>query len=545
MEINRKQFGKMQYRAAFGPFLNVFNVLKLKIQEEHRDIIKGTLFWGLFKAYDGGLVSDDMCRKTYVDIIRIINCFIAETSEFKFGDGCEKLTRFEIDELLGLPSFGRDINLNEHCLKSDEGFIKRNFKTVDRVTRQNIESAMITIVTGKTQQNREDFMFEQWRATIGQKQHRIVCKNNWSRIVENHHMYLDVLCCCRLCLCGDFDINISDASESHMNRSLRCEPHIMVSPHRDNDQDFFRYDVNDVHKTPAIGILKSKFRSYESQQPIAARKSLAKNMTSSVTVASVTSEKKIFRVANHRLTTGVSGGSNFDEIQTKEVVSTTSKKEFNPSKMFQLISSQDNLFHKGLSECELVEAHHVPKNSELSVEQRLEKERSENKSLKEEIKKLKIEVEVAQVHSVVYHEMCCDTEALFADAYNQYDDLSSDLTELFECIEKEMGENKHASSPEIATWIVRLKRKQREPKKAKLNEIVPSVVNPAENDEIVDTTKGKAQIGSEAIGRHTVKGKQRIGITLDPSCMSVWMYLSNEEQDRMHQDRMHVSVGQS
>ncbi|XP_048426912.1 uncharacterized protein LOC103941108 isoform X1 [Pyrus x bretschneideri] len=272
----------------------------------------------------------------------------------------------------------------------------------------------------------------------------------------------------------------------HMNRSLRCELHIMVSPHRDNDQDF-----------------QSKFRSYESQQPIAAHKSLAKNVTSSVTVASVTSEKKNFDVANHRLTTSVSGGSNFDEIRTKEVVSTTSKKEFNPSKMFQLISSQDNLFHKGLSECELVEAHHVPKNSELSVERRLEKLRSENKSLKEEIKKLKIEVEVAQVHSVVYHEMCCDTEALVADAYNQYDDLLSDLTHLLECIEKEMGENKHASSPEIATWIVRLKRKQRkpkrltgfvydemkswrEPKKAKLNEIVPSVVNPAENDEIVD-----------------------------------------------------------
>ena len=64
-----------------------------------------------------------------------------------------------------------------------------------------------------------------------------------------------------------------------------------------------------------------------------------------------------------------------------------------------------------------------------------------------------------------------------------------------------MGENKHASSPVIATWIVRLKRKQRkpkrltgfvydemkswrEPKKVKLNEIVPSVVNPAENDKI-------------------------------------------------------------
>ncbi|KAB2597275.1 hypothetical protein D8674_000195 [Pyrus ussuriensis x Pyrus communis] len=490
MEINRKQFGKMQYRAAFGPFLNVLNVLKLKIQEEHRDIIKGTPFWAM------------MCRKTYVDIIRIINCFIVETSEFKFGDRCEKLTGFEVEELFGLPNFGRDINLNERCSKFEEGFIKRNFKTVDRVTRQNIESAMITIVTGKTQQNREDFLCLMclhlcitllfcnsgstisWNITSCCQDVRTMAGYNWAKatsdclqkqLVKNFGKPSHVSGCVVLLpfwFCeisslvepvkGRMDLapkfvkwdlqvlheamsaiefdRLQRASESHMNRSLRCELHIM-----------------------------SKFRSYESQQPIAAHKSLAKNMTSSVTVASVTSEKKNFDVANHRLTTSVSGGSNFDEIRTKEVVSTTSKKEFNPSKMFQLISSQDNLFHK--------------------------------------------------------------------DAYNQYDDLLSDLTQLLECIEKEMGENKHASSPEIATWIVRLKRKQRkpkrltgfvydemkswrEPKKAKLNEIVPSVT---------------AQIGSEAIGRHTVKGKQRIGITLDPSCMSVWMYLSNEEQDRMHQ----------
>lgn len=46
-----------------------------------------------------------------------------------------------------------------------------------------------------------------------------------------------------------------------------------------------------MRKTPAIGILKSKFRSYESQQPIAAYKSSEKNITSSVTIASVASEK--------------------------------------------------------------------------------------------------------------------------------------------------------------------------------------------------------------------------------------------------------------
>ena len=32
------------------------------------------------------------------------------------------------------------------------------FKTVARVIRRNIEFAMITVVTGKTQENREDFV---------------------------------------------------------------------------------------------------------------------------------------------------------------------------------------------------------------------------------------------------------------------------------------------------------------------------------------------------------------------------------------------------
>ncbi|XP_048442388.1 uncharacterized protein LOC125478309 [Pyrus x bretschneideri] len=297
MEINRKQFGKMQYRAAFGPFLNVFNVLKLKIQEEHRDIIKGTPFWGLFKAYDGGLVSDDMCRKTYVDIIRIINCFNAGTSEFKFGDRCEKLTGFEVEELLGLPNFGRDINLNKRCSKSEEGFIKRNFKTVDRVTRQNIESAMITIVTGKTQQNREDFVCLMclhlcitllfcnsgstisWNIASRCQDVQTMAGYNWAKatsdclqkqLVKNCGKPSHVSGCVVLLpfwFCeisslvepvkGRMDfapkfvkwdlqvlheamsaieidrLQISDASELHMNRSLRCESHVMVSPHRD------------------------------------------------------------------------------------------------------------------------------------------------------------------------------------------------------------------------------------------------------------------------------------------------------------------------
>ncbi|RXH71510.1 hypothetical protein DVH24_018865 [Malus domestica] len=80
-----------------------------------------------------------------------------------------------------------------------------------------------------------------------------------------------------------------------------------------------------------------------------------------------------------------------------------------------------------------------------------------------------------------------------SDAYNQCDDLLSNLMRLLECIQKEMDENKHASSSEIATWIEM--KSWREPKKAKLNETVPSVVKPAKNEEIIDPTKGKNMLG--------------------------------------------------
>lgn len=54
-----------------------------------------------------------------------------------------------------------------------------------------------------------------------------------------------------------------------------------------------------------------------------------------------------------------------DEIRTKEVVNTTSKKEFDLSKHIQLISSEDTLYHKGVNECELDESLHVPIDYEL------------------------------------------------------------------------------------------------------------------------------------------------------------------------------------
>jgi hypothetical protein len=158
MDLNRRGFGKMQYRSGFGPFFNVFNGLRLSIQKEHRDIMRETPFWGLFRAFDESLVNENTCKKSYIDIIRIIQCFDARTRDFTFCGRREKFTGFDVEELLGLPNVGCEININKRSSKDNVDFVLRNFENTERVSRQNIESAMCKLVTCNTQQEREDFV---------------------------------------------------------------------------------------------------------------------------------------------------------------------------------------------------------------------------------------------------------------------------------------------------------------------------------------------------------------------------------------------------
>ena len=109
MAPERKVFGHIQFRCGLGPFLNFLESIKTSIKPEHRDLLKDTPFWKMFKAYDDGLVNDHACKKIYIDIIRIIDCFNVETKEFQLSGKREQLTAVDIEDIFGLPNIGKEI----------------------------------------------------------------------------------------------------------------------------------------------------------------------------------------------------------------------------------------------------------------------------------------------------------------------------------------------------------------------------------------------------------------------------------------------------
>lgn len=99
--------------------------------------------------------------------------------------------------------------------------------------------------------------------------------------------------------------------------------------------------------------------------------------------------------------------------------------EFDPSKMFQLFSSQDSIFNDDdepvrngeqniedkLKECEeLLEKERLNVKvlkDEIIV---LQREHTKNEDLKEEIKMLKLKLEIEEIKVIEYHEMLCEAQ---------------------------------------------------------------------------------------------------------------------------------------
>ncbi|CAB4304063.1 unnamed protein product [Prunus armeniaca] len=183
--------------------------------------------------------------------------------------------------------------------------------------------------------------------------------------------------------------------------------------------------------------------------------------------------------------------------------------------------------------------------------------------MKDEILKLKVKLEEAQVQAVMYNELCCNAKVIVADAHKQYDELSNDVQQLLEFIQKEKRVKSNESTHDLKTWVIRHKQKHRklkhlpryvydeikilrEPRKAKVDGHGHVIVSTKKNKPYKeapklsisfmcgDESKGKQQLGTTVVGRNNVGGKGQIFATIDPSCMSVWIYLSKEEQDRLH-----------
>ncbi|KAL6285597.1 hypothetical protein ACE6H2_009987 [Prunus campanulata] len=659
MELNRKEFGKMQYRSGFGPFFNLFNGLRKSIQDEHREIIRKTPFGGLFKVFDEGLITENMCKKTYIDIIRIIKCFNSKTRDFTIGGRREKFTGFDIEELFGLPYAGCEININKRSSKVDADFVKRNLIVSERVSRQNIESAMCKVVTGKTQQDREDFVCLiclhfcitllfcnsgntiSWNIASCCQDVRSIPKYNWAKatsdflerqLVKDCEKPSSVSGCVAalpfwFCekigliepLKDRMDVppkfvkwDIQDLQSSMCNIDVSSMTPVIASIGNKKDQV-----LEDACGGPASGNLRNKSSSVEPQvgneSNVPLRKNLRlspvingvaakevveevcgepatgcltykspsgvpqvgnesnvppkKNLRSTHVINGVAAKEDVVEDGCHQVPTSLDCKTGVTEFRNKSVFTTSTIPEFDPSKMFQLTSTQDIILHGDSTGCGHEESPITPKNPRPILEGRQEcLVNEENRLMKEEIKKLKLRLEEAQVQAVLYNELCVNAEVGVADTRKQCNDLSNDLQQLLDHIEQEDGFKNNESSPELKSWVIRLKHKHRrpkrlpgyvyegiktlrEPKKAKADAEKHAVVKTGQNEIVKELTlykgkqqeswsadefKGKKQIGTLYGGHNGVKRMQQTSTTIDPSCMSVWIYLSNEDQDKLH-----------
>ncbi|CAB4303677.1 unnamed protein product [Prunus armeniaca] len=465
-----------------------------------------------------------MCKKTYIDIIRILKCFNSQTRDFTIGGRREKFTGFDIEELFGLPYAGCVININKRSSKDDVDFVKRNLIVSERVSRQNIESAMSKVVTGKTKQDHEDFVCLiclhfcitllfcnsgntiSWNIVSCCQDVRTISKYNWAKatsdflerqLVKDCEKPSSVSGCVAalpfwFCekigfiepLKDRMDVppkfvkwDVQDLQSSRCNIDISSMTPVIASIGNKKDQVLeevcgvtgtgclmsspvinAKEVVEEVFGEPSDGCLTYKSPSGVPQVGNESNIASEKNLRSTHVINGVGDKKDVVEDCCHQVPTSL-------ECKTGATISSTIP-EFDPSKMFQLTSTQDIILYGDSTGCGHEESPITPKNPGPNIEGRQEFLVSEENSLmKEEIKKLKLRLEEAQVQAVLYNELCVNAEVGMADACKQCNDLSNDLQQLLDRIEQEKGFQNNESSPQLKSWVIRLKHKHRRPKR--------------------------------------------------------------------------------
>ncbi|CAL8169563.1 unnamed protein product [Prunus armeniaca] len=216
--------------------------------------------------------------------------------------------------------------------------------------------------------------------------------------------------------------------------------------------------VEEVFGEPSDGCLTYKSPSGVPQVGNESNIASKKNLRSTHVINGVGDKKDVVEDCCHQVPTSL-------ECKTGATISSTIP-EFDLSKMFQLTSTQDIILYGDSTGCGHQESPITPKNHGPNIEGRQEFLVSEENSLmKEEIKKLKLRLEEAQVQAVLYNELCVNAEVGMADARKQCNDLSNDLQQLLDRIEQEKGFQNNESSPQLKSWLIRLKHKHKRPKR--------------------------------------------------------------------------------
>ncbi|KAM1211943.1 hypothetical protein ACFX1X_003659 [Malus domestica] len=151
----------MRYRSSLLHFARLYPRIEGFIRTGHDEEMKKTPFWNLFKAYRDGHVTSEFCKKIDTDVARIVNQYNKDMKFFVFGDIYARFTPSDIAAILGLPNMG--YTLKHTGMKGvrvkHTTFMTRYFCVQkDRVTKSDVEGALIKSVAGDTEESKKDFV---------------------------------------------------------------------------------------------------------------------------------------------------------------------------------------------------------------------------------------------------------------------------------------------------------------------------------------------------------------------------------------------------
>lgn len=144
----------VQYRCNMKSFFNTMQRVKKHLTEGHLELLRQTPFWPLISAFYYGVISEDQCRKSDSDVLKIIRCYNSITMSFEFGSTSALLTTEDIAEILGLPQEGNEVQL-QGSKKYESDFTKKYFEE-KQVSRKMVHDALEEAIKGKREKHVED-----------------------------------------------------------------------------------------------------------------------------------------------------------------------------------------------------------------------------------------------------------------------------------------------------------------------------------------------------------------------------------------------------
>nr|XP_011457645.1 PREDICTED: uncharacterized protein LOC105349516 [Fragaria vesca subsp. vesca] len=154
-----KEYSHLEFRCdllKFGRLMTVEireNVTELKLQ-----LLDRTPFRSLFRAYYEQQVIESACRKSDIDIVAVLKCFVMGKNAFTFGEISGTISAGNIADIFGLNVEGREINLNQKKRKGDSEFIKRQFPGDKRLSKVILEKKIKDVAKLRGLENESDFV---------------------------------------------------------------------------------------------------------------------------------------------------------------------------------------------------------------------------------------------------------------------------------------------------------------------------------------------------------------------------------------------------